>query len=328
MSENLKRIDQDLIELEDRLLAELRRLRKLDSAEVYSHIDPALHEGLKLNYGALLESLQATGDWSNLSLKSEEQEWIEDRMRIVRNLLVRKLPTAFLSASHQEHKATSSSEFGTDAHYASELLVILDEQVARHQVDGRTIEQVMQERAEFNSKELSKGHAQDSRRQIAQSPDEIRNKLKGSTGSGGPSRFESRDLGGSTSRSAIPQKPASTGNAGIAQSPEDIRKKLQGSKGSGGPSTFTSRDLGGSTPEAAAPRKPAPEPEKSRIAQSPEEIRHKLAERQTSSTGKAVFGSRDIEPIPDKFPAATKKKEEPPKPRTGPAVFESKDLSD
>jgi hypothetical protein len=36
MSENLKRIDQGLIELEDRLLAELGRLRKLDSAEVYS----------------------------------------------------------------------------------------------------------------------------------------------------------------------------------------------------------------------------------------------------------------------------------------------------
>jgi hypothetical protein len=185
---------------------------------------------LKLTYGALLESLQATGNWSNLSLKSEEQEWIEDRMRIVRNLLVRKLPTAFLSASHQEHKATSSSEFGTDAHYASELLVILDEQVARHQVDGRTIEQVMQERAEFNSKELSKGHAQDSRREIAKSPDEIRNKLKGSTGSGGPSKFESRDLGGSTSRSAIPQKPASTGNAGIAQSPDDIRKNCRARK--------------------------------------------------------------------------------------------------
>lgn len=317
MSGKLKSIDQDLIELEDRMLSELRRLRKLDSTELYSQFDPALREEVKLIYTALLESLHATGDWSNLSLKSEEHEWIEDRMRTVRNLLVRKLPTAFLAASHQEHKATNSSKFGTDAHYASEELVILDEQVARHQIDGRTIEEVMQERAEFKSKELSKGHAQDSRRAIAQSPDEL-------------------------------------------------RKKLQSSAGSSGPSTFTSRDLAGSTPEAAVPRKPAPEPEKNKIARSPDEIRRKLAERQTSSAGrasfgskdiegmadkmptptpeqepkpastppapppagKAVFGSRDIEPVPDKFPAGNKEEEEPPKPKAGPAVFESKDLSD
>lgn len=61
MSEQLKKIDQGLIETEDRLLAELGRLRKQDSAELYSQIDPALHEELKLGYSALLESLQATG---------------------------------------------------------------------------------------------------------------------------------------------------------------------------------------------------------------------------------------------------------------------------
>jgi hypothetical protein len=301
MSDNLKNIDLDLIALEDRLLAEHRRLRKLDSAEVYSQIDPALHEELKLIYSALLEALQAIGDWANLSLKSEEQEWIEDRMRTVRNLLVRKLPTAFLAASHQEHKATGSSKFGTDAHYASEVLDILDKQVARHQVDGRTIEEVMQERAEFNSKELSKGHAQDSRSKIAQPPEEIRNKPKGSTGAGGPSTFVSRDLGGSTSGTVVPQKPAPAAEKStIAQSPDEIRQKLaQRQTSSTGKATFGSKDVVG-----MADKMPTPTP-----------------------SGKAVFGSKDIESISDKFPAENKKKEEPPKPKAGPAVFESKDLS-
>jgi hypothetical protein len=302
MSENLQKIDLDLIALEDRLLAEHRRLRKLDSTEVYSQIDPALHEELKLIYSALLEALQAIGDWANLSLKSEEQEWIEDRMRIVRNLLVRKLPTAFLAASHQELKATSSSKFGTDAHYASGVLTVLDEQVARHQVDGRTIEEVMQERAEFNSKDLSKGHAQDSRRETAQSPDEIRNKPKGSTGPGGPSTFASRDLGGPRPATVVPQNPAPAAEKStIAQSPDEIRQKLaQRQTSSTGKATFGSKDVVG-----MADKMPTPTP-----------------------SGKAVFSSKDIESISDKFPAANKKEEEPPKPRVGPAVFESKDLSD
>jgi hypothetical protein len=214
MSEYLKNIDEELIELEDRLLAELRRLRKLDSTEVYSQIDPALHEELKLIYSALLESLQASGDWANLSLRSEEQEWIEDRMRIVRNLLVRNLPTAFLAASHQEHKATSSSKFGTDAHYASEELTILEEQVARHQVDGRTIEEVVKERAEFNSKDLTEGHAQDARREIALPPDEPRRKLtERQTRSTGKASFVSKDVAGMADKmpATTPEpKPAST----------------------------------------------------------------------------------------------------------------------
>lgn len=234
-------------------------------------------------------------------------------MRIVRNLLVRKLPTAFLVASHREHKTTGSSEFGTDAHYASEVLGILDQQVARHQIDGRTIEEVIQERAEFNAKDLSKGHAQDSRREIAQSPDEIRNKLRGSTGAGGPSTFASRDLGGSTPQTTTSREPApGPGESSIAQSPEEIRRKLaERQSNATGKASFDSKDLAGMTEKPLTPtpgQKPKP-------ASAP-------------AAGKAVFDSRDIEPIQDKFPARNTKKEEPPKPRTGPATFESKDLSD
>jgi len=236
MDEKLKNVDQSLIYPENTLLAELRRLRKLGSDEVYSAIEPNLHEEIKDIYRGLLAEIEATGDWSNLSIKSYEQEWIEGRMKVVRNLLVRKLPTVFLTLSHNEHKATNDSEFGTEDHYAAPELAILDEQVAMHHVDGRTIEDIAKEKAEFSSRELSRGHEQEKVR--------------------GP----------------------------IAQSPEEI-------------------------------------------AQSPEEIRRKLAERQgAGSAGKATFGAKDIEPIPQKAPPP--KKEEPKEKPAGPARFEARDLSD
>jgi hypothetical protein len=304
MSEKLKIIDQGLIELEDQLLRELRRLRQQGSTEICSQIDPKPHGELKLIYSNLLKSLQATGGWSNLSLKSEEQEWIEHRMRVVRNLLIRKLPTAFLTAGHEEHKATSSSKFGTDAHYASEALTILDEQVTSHQVNGRTIEEVIQERAEFNSKELSKGYSQDHKREIAQSPDEIRNKLKGLIGSGGPSTFAPKDLAGSTPRTAVPKRPSAAAKKNtIAQSPAEIRRTLAEQQASHtDKASFGSKDVAGVADKMPPPLVPPPK-------------------------GKAVFASRDIEPIPDKSPAESEKEKAPPKPKSGRAVFESKDLS-
>ena len=73
------------------------------------------------------------------------------------------------------------------------------------------------------------------------------------------------------------------------------------------------------------------------MAQTPEEIRKKLESREDTETsaGKAVFGAKDIEPAPEVAPREVapepeeviKEEEEPPKPTSGKAVFESKELS-
>ena len=78
MDEKLKQIDRDLIDLENALLYELQRLQLLDEDSVYSEIDPAIHREMKDYYRKLVAELEGDSkDWSNLSLKSFEQEWVE-----------------------------------------------------------------------------------------------------------------------------------------------------------------------------------------------------------------------------------------------------------
>ena len=323
MDDFLKGIDQNLINLEETLLMELRRLRKQPTEEVYTPIEPTLKKELKINFNATVQTLEGSGDWGNLSLKSFEQEWIEDRLKVVRNLLVRKLPTAFLALSHEEHKQTRKSDFATDDHQASQELAILDEQVGLHHVEGQTIDQIIKDRAQFDSRELTHGHATAKvKREIAQSPEEIRRKLEGKSGSSGASSFSARDIDSlNDTMSGIPRK-------NIARSPEEIRRKLQekGAAASRGASSFAAKDLTSSNPR--------PEPIASKpaadIAQNPEEIKRKLAERKASG-GKAVFGSKDIQsaappPVVNKKSDSEKKNPDP-KPG-GKAIFESRDLSD
>ncbi|MBO6555625.1 MAG: hypothetical protein JJ957_03920 [Pseudomonadales bacterium] len=325
MDEKLKQIDRDLIDLENALLYELQRLQLLDEDSVYSEIDPAIHREMKDYYRKLVAELEGDSkDWSNLSLKSFEQEWVEGRMKIVRNLLVRKLPTVFLTISENQNRAQGDSEFGTEEHYAAPWLAILDEVVAMHVVDGRTIEEIAKERAQFSSRDLD--HEQEKlRERRAQSPDEIRNKLKGKMSGSGASQFAARELSNTISpvANAQPVKPAKKKE--IAQSPDEIRRKLaERGSSAGGKASFGAKDLS-SAPAPSAPaapvKKAAPAKE---IAQSPDEIRRKLAERGSSSGGKASFGAKDIQSANEKYA----KKEEPKEAPSGPASFEAKDLSD
>ncbi len=315
MEDWLTPIDQDLIDLEDTLLGELRRLRKTESDDLYVNIEPALHNTLKRNYTGLLKKLEGSGDWGNLSLKSYEQEWVEGRMKVVRNLLVRELPNAFLDLSHNEHKASKDSEFGTQAHTAAPELAILDQQVAMHHIDGRTIEEIVKEKAEFTSKDLAKGHEQEKvRGPIAQSPDEIRKKLAGKRGQGSSS-FESKEL----SNTIGPNNPtpvAPVRKKEIAQSPEEIRRKLaERQSAAAGKASFGAKDIA----SVSDTFKPAASTEKKVSNDQPA----------TPTAGKAVFGAKDIEPeatrtIRQASASKTPEKKEP----KGPALFEAKDLSD
>ena len=285
---------------------------------------------MKEYYRKLVAELEGDSkDWSNLSLKSFEQEWVEGRMKIVRNLLVRKLPTVFLTISENQNRAQGDSEFGTEAHYGAPWLAILDEVVAMHVVDGRTIEEIAKERAQFSSRDLD--HEQEKlRERRAQSPDEIRNKLKGKMSGSGASQFAARELSNTVgpATNAQPVKPAKPKE--IAHSPEEIRRKLAerqaAQSGGAGKASFGAKDLSSTIAPSTTVAPVRKEPPKE-IAQSPEEIRRKLAERQgAGAAGKATFGAKDIEPIPQKAPPSSK--EEPKEKPAGPARFEARDLSD
>ena len=94
-----------------------------------------------------------------------------------------------------------------------------------------------------------------------------------------------------------------------------------------GPSTFEAKDLSSTVQDV-----PPVQPKAPGIAQSPEEIRRKLAERQASqpqSSGRASFTAKDIESdLPPAEKGNEKKPEETDKPKPGRAIFEAKDLSD
>ncbi len=278
MNEALKNIDSDLIDLEVRLLVEISRLRKLNSDETYSELEPSLKSELKVIYSALVDALAATANAGELSLKSDEQMWIEDRMRVVRNLLVSKLPTAFLTLSHNEHLQHKLEPGESEKHAASRELRILSVQVNQHVREGRSIEEIQKERAQFDSKELTSAYIQPTiKRDIAQTPDEIRKKLAGKSGSMGPSSFVARDIASNTP--PPPQFAAASGSKEIAQTPEAIKAKLSGRQAGGaGKASFGSKDV-----QSVADR------------MALTESKRKKPEQPEKRTGKATFSAKDLD---------------------------------
>ena len=138
----------------------------------------------------------------------------------------------------------------------------------------------------------------------------------------GKAVFESKEL--TTIMSEISKSESADTKA---RSPEEIRRKLERSnKQSDGASKFESRELN-STISGTTNRKED-------VAQTPDEIRKKLEARlnDSRSSGKASFGSKDVEPAtPLKTPMPPEAKEILAKkvaadPPTGKAVFKSKDL--
>jgi hypothetical protein len=325
MSELIEKINQDLVTLEERFLNELRRLRKLEQDALYSNLDASLKQEFTFIRDSLAEVLEHSGDRQNLSLRSARHEQMLTRLDVLRNLLARKIPTAFIESSHAEVKLarqnlefqvmnsrqeesgntgggrlnkvsggkqtpeerarnpnqiskTEAAQFDTTGEFmdggiysASRELAVLEKLVRLHHIDGQSIDQVLQARAQFRPRDLSRGHASDR-----------------------------------------------TGGRGFAQSPEEIRAKLARQQTSPNTSkaSFLAKEI---PPPPAVPDKPL---EKSGKKEPPAPV-----------TGKAVFGARDIEPLaPQEFrerrPSKKNKPQPPAEKPVGKAVFESKDLSD
>ena len=368
MNEILARVDQDLTELEERLLAELRLLRKQSADTAYSPLPEAFKEELMFSVDSLLHELNHSGDTMNLSLRTEEHESLESRLDVIRKILGRKIPTALIEASHQEVKASrdrvtrkvaaarkntepgekqeasrkgffgklfdrkrtegekarnpqavthaEEAKFDEDPGYqdsgvfsASRELAILSEQMMLHHEEGQSVEQIVKERASFRSRDLSGAPVMEKAR-VAQTPEEIRKKLEGKSGSRGASTFASRDIEPQY-QSDPPKPPEKRGP--IAQTPEEIRKKLQNRQAAAGSgkASFGSKDI-------------TPLPGSSPFVKSEEPARNPEPEK---PAGKAVFGSRDITPESEKFPNRQKEKQEETRP-AGKATFQARDLQD
>ena len=367
MNEILARVDQDLTELEERLLAELRLLRKQDADTTYSPLPAELKGELTFSVDSLLHELNHSGDTLNLSLRTEEHESLESRLQVIRKIIGRKIPTALIESSHQEvkaarerltRKATAARKktepekrqepvrkglFGkffdrkrTDGEKArnphavthaeeatfdeetghrdngiftaSRELAILSELMMLHHEEGRSVEQIVKDRADFRARELSSTPIAEKAR-FAKTPEEIRKKLEGKSGNSGASIFSARDIEPQY-QTTTPQ-PSDKQNP-IAQTPEEIRKKLQDRQASAGSgrASFASKDI---TP----------------LPDTPSFSLQETAEKSSSEkpAGKAVFGSKDITPESEKFPSRKKEKQDETRTDSR-ATFVARDLSD
>jgi len=72
LSAILNEINNDIIDLEERLLAEFQRLRELESSDTYSSIESSINDQISLNLSTHLQALEHSGDRDNLSLRTEE----------------------------------------------------------------------------------------------------------------------------------------------------------------------------------------------------------------------------------------------------------------
>lgn len=183
-------------------------------------------------------------------------------------------------------------------------------------------------KAQFDSKDLSAQAAEAlDGKEIAQTPEEIRRKLAERSGSQstGASSFVAKDL----STEAPTPVPTQSKGKDIAQTPEQIRKKLAERGGSStGKASFGAKDISHEEP-VEQQEKPKELSEAERAAIRKAELEAEKAQQPT--TGRASFVSKDIEPVvpqeaPRKRPAAEQPKEPEP-PKSGKAVFESRDLS-
>lgn len=310
MTDLLKTIDGSLQEVEEQLLQEFERIRNTLSDSRFEPIDAGIRNALADVTDDLYNRLDNSGDRQNLSLMTEQHEVLLSRIVVLRRLLDAKVPTAFLHEAHSE--VTSNRK-------------LLEAKVkAKRQKE---------EAAELATTESKRG---------------LIGKLKGLFGGEDETENEMpRSRIRVTEQEISELEPVSiyldngiysasrelAALANVFSLPKATRDKIQvdHAKRVEGKALFESRDLSQQV-ESARPDRG--------IAQTPEDIRRKLAERQGTATGKASFGSKDIEHASAKeapprkispIDAASARRaeieaEKSRQPTTGKASFLSKDI--
>lgn len=304
MTDILEKLDLSLEEAEEQLLVELERVGNANPGQRFGELDVGVRNALAEIVDLLHHDLQHSGDASNLQLLTDQHEILYARIAVMRTLLNIKVPIDYLER----------------AHTGVETL--------RRKLDTRAIQ-------------LRKKSG------IGPKPGE---RLPGSFDHG-PSAFQlGRNRLKVTAREADAlMEPQNFLDAGIYSASRELAMIASLAKGGTieeppeqtnedarqGKAVFQSRELSATIPPVnkVLPVREPPR-DKSQIAQTPEEIRRKLQERQAqaSAAGKANFASRELStpppPDPSRRPADPfKRAPEPEPPRSGKAVFASKDVS-
>jgi hypothetical protein len=310
MTELLDTIDSFLQEVEEQLLQEFERIRNTLSDSRYEPIDLGVRNALAEVTRDLYDRLDHSGDSQNMSLMTERHEVLLSRIVVIRRLLDAKVPTAFLHEAHTE--------------------VVTN----RKQLE-----------AKVNAKRQS---AETPKTELAEEKRGFMGKLKGFFSDTGKTENEvSRNRIKITEQEIQELEPVSiyldngiysasrelAALANVFSLPKDVQEKIQAEhkRKVEGKALFESRDLSAQKADAKPDRN---------LAQTPEDIRRKLAERQGSSVGKASFGSKDIEHVsakeaapkkPNSIDAAAARRaeieaEKAKQPTSGKASFISKDI--
>lgn len=359
MADILDTINDSLQEVEEQLLQEFDRIRNTLSDARYLAIDPGIKNALGSVVAELRDRLEQTGDRQNLQLMTEQHEILFARMTVLRQLLNAKVPTAFLHEAHQEvvsnrrkleaevtsqrkaranvdNEATEEKSGG----FVNRLKGMFSgsnetaNAVSRNRIQVTEAEQKAHEPVSIYldngiysaSRELAALANVFSRPRHEQEAMQDAHEKKMRAVITGKAQFESRDL----SSQAAPD--ASSKKTGIAQTPEEIRRKLAERAGNdAGKASFVSKDLANATSNDQL--NPVKQKEKTQAEIAAERRREWEAEKaRQPTTGKASFISKDIEPVysqevPQKKPKPSETEKKPEPPKTGKAIFESRDLS-
>jgi len=344
MTVNLAEVDEKLTEVEELLLADIRRVRKMELEETYVTLDGSSHKALKGNTARLKHALEHSGDSHNLSLQTDEHEVLAARIKILTILLIRDLPTGYVHEAHelavedrkrfetnvaakrkQPAKPTAQTTTAKPGFMGSLKGLLKNKETPIEQSRNRlNVSEVETEELDQEAGYLDKGIFSASRELaiLADLVETNRHRPPPPPLPRDRASFSARDLS---------KAPSKTENK-LAQTPEDIRRKLQERSATtqAGPSQFQAKDL--STTQVN-PSGPVSKSKSEEIARSPEEIRKKLAERGDSAAGKASFASKDIhsEQPPTPTPTAPKFEDAETdttnqRPAAGRASFTSKDI--
>lgn len=363
MSEILDTIDKSLQEVEEQLLQEFDRIRNSLSDARFAPVDLGVKNALSGVVTELYELLDQSGDRLNLQLMTEAHEVLLTRIVVIRRLLDANVPTAYLHEAHNEvvtnrrllearvvarrsHKseaksatnsATRDSSPDRSTGFMGKLKGMFGSKTKTNDEESRNRIRVTEEEAEALEPVniyLDNGIYSASRELAALSsvfdlPDQRKDSIQANHARriAGKAQFASRDLSN--------QPPEDKPRHNFAQTQEGLnRKPPERQSKSGGKASFVSKDI---------------EPVRARDVQKAKLTAAELAKQrkadldkekaQQPTTGKASFLARDLEPtehqevskrrIAPESKTSSESKTEPKeeKPRTGKAVFESKELT-
>lgn len=310
MTDILDKVDASLEEVEEQLLAEYDRVRaKASAAERLARVDAGIRNALSEVVLDLNDRLQHSGDRVNLSLVTERHEILYARIAVLRQLLSADIPLSALTEVHEGIEARRKTlerrvltqrkrleEMGTQREKASSANIHgpFDHRPTDQQVQRNRFAVTEQEEKQLEDiQDYLDNGIYSASRELAMLASLIRGGTLDGPAEGGRGRavFEAKEL---TRRMPNVNKPARIKQEPVEQPP----------------------------PEEAVKKRD--------IAQTPEEIRRKLAARGgQANAGKAVFGAKDIahaEPREAPRQPRQETKPEPEAPRSGKATFASRDI--